>query len=514
MKQDVSAPTEIRTLSVRALFKDILHGSGLYSITVFGPVAASLILMPITTRYLTRADYSITDLLERVSIVVALLLGVNFSAALGYFYLREDRRRVVTTTVLGATALGIGAALISVPFAGGVSRLVFPNASAAPYLVLVFATIPVGFLLEALFAWLRVENRPGIFTLAALLRVGLTVAGIGALVGVLKLHVWGVLYTSVIAQLATVLYLLVYGARRGRLSLGVRKFDARLFGRMAKFALYLGFGGLAMFIIHFGDRFILPHYRSFDELGIYSLAYKIGMLLSAAYASFNTYWSAQVFQVMQREDSEEMFSRIFTYVFLGLSFGALGLLVCARPALRIMAAPAFQGAAALVPVIVLAYYIRCIGDFLRCLFLAAGRPAYDAACNWLGALVCLGGYFGLIPKFGMWGAAFATVGAFTFIGIVAAVWTYRLKPYRVEGGRIAKVATALAASALIYAIVPAHSLAAEAGLAALAMAVFPATLWLLRLPTAGELETSREAIRRIRERFRAPAVECAASDPV
>ena len=82
----------------RSLFKSMLQGSTLYTIAFFGQRVASLVLLPITTRYLTPSDYGITDLLEQVSAVVSLhnilaaLLVIN--AALSLFYhLATERMR-------------------------------------------------------------------------------------------------------------------------------------------------------------------------------------------------------------------------------------------------------------------------------------------------------------------------------------------------------------------------------------------------------------------------------------
>jgi O-antigen/teichoic acid export membrane protein len=185
---------------------------------------------------------------------------------------------------------------------------------------------------------------------------------------------------------------------------------------------------------------------------------------------------------------------MFTYVVLGLSWAGLVLVVCARPVLRIMVAPAFQDAAALVPVIVLAYFIRALGDFLRTLFLVVGRPGYDAITNWIGALVCLACYWALIPKFGIWGAAIATVIAFAMIAAMSAVWVYRVQPYRIEAGRLAKVGTALTVAILPWFVLSASSLPAQIGIAAASLAMFPAALWVLRFATPGELQDGRAAV--------------------
>ena len=39
----------------------------------------------------------------------------------------------------------------------------------------------------------------------------------------------------------------------------------------------IGLGGVAMLVIHYGDRFFLQRSASLADVGIYSLAYKLGM---------------------------------------------------------------------------------------------------------------------------------------------------------------------------------------------------------------------------------------------
>lgn len=479
--------------SFRSLFNDILKSSSIYSVPLIAQRLASVILLPITTRYLTPADYGVLELLEQTGVILTVLLGGNFGWAIGYFHAKADsseaRSRVVTTSILGAAMLGAAASLVCAPFAGLASHLLFGGGMASAFLLAQFLAFAPTFTLEALLCWLRVADRRAMYVIGCLLRIALTVVGTLVLVAGLKLRVWGVLGTSLGALTLTMILLAVYCFRVQR-----TVFDARLFVRMAKFAAPIGLSSMAMFVVHFGDRFVLPHYRPMAELGIYALAYKLGSLLSSVYSPFLNYWNAQVFAIMKRDDAEAVFARLLTYVVLSISFCALGLAVCARPALTILAAPAFRGGAALVPVIVAAYFMRAIGDFVRCLFLAAGRPGFDAVCNWIGAAACAAGYLLLIPRYGMWGAAFATAGAFFVICVVSVVWTYRLRRYQVEGGRLAKIGFALAAAMVPQALLPMAGLPGQIASAALSLSLFPLALWLARFPTRGELDGGRTAI--------------------
>jgi O-antigen/teichoic acid export membrane protein len=492
-------PGKNEASSPRAVFKNILQGSGIYSLAIIAPNLVSVVMLPIITRHLNSAEYGILDLLQQVSIVLSLLLGAGFSSALGYFYFEaepgDNRRRVVGTTAAGSAALGAIAGLICWPFAGALSRLVFRTDSAHIYLLLVFATMPLGFLGETLLSWLRVENRPGAYLAVSLLRLVVTVASILLFIVTLGLRVWGMLFSSAITIGLTACCLAVYCIRVVRPT-----FDRQLFVRMAKFSAPIGFGGVAVFIMNFGDRLMLPRFVTFDQLGLYALAYKIGMLISFLYGSFHVYWSAQVYNLLRHQDWEIIFARTATYVIAGLAFCGLGLTVFARPILQILVAPPFQPAAALVPVIVAAYCFKALGDFLRCLFIAHGRPACDAISNWIGAAICVAAYAILIPPFGIWGAATATLVAFAAMAAISTIWTYRISHWKLEAGRLVKTGAALGVALVPFLLQSGSSLSGQVGAAALSIIVFPAVLLLARFFTPGEFEVLRTALQSVRRR--------------
>ena len=471
----------------------MLQGTSVYTLAFVGQRLASLILLPITTRFLTTSEYGVGDLVEQISGVMGILLGLYYSSALGYFYFKaesdEERRSVVWTSLLGAGLIGAMASVLCLPLAGTASRLVFGSDMAVGYLWVAFLLFGPGFFLEALFSWLRVADRQGMYVVGALFRVAITILGMVMLVAVFRLRVWGVLWTSAAAILLTALLLGWNCFRIHRPS-----FDLQLFIRMAKFTAPIGLTGTASFVINTGDRLILPHYVPLGQVGIYVLAYKLGMLVSMVFSSFGSYWGAQAFQIMKRDDADSVFARLFSYVVLGVAFCGLGIVVAARPALTILAAPAFRGAAAIVPLIVAAYCIRSIGDFLRVLFVVAGRTGSEAICTWMGAAICIAGYLILIPRYGIWGAAAATNLAFLALTAVTAAWTYRLRPYRVQAKRLSKIGIALVAGLGLYLLLPPGSLPQQIGVATLSVAIFPLMLWLLRFPTAGELQVCRSAL--------------------
>src|SRR5690606_13548212 len=92
---------------------------------------------------------------------------------------------------------------------------------------------------------------------------------------VLNQGVIGVLYTQVISATIFTTYLLWLTFRET--SLGFSGVQARL---MLAFGLPLIPSSLGMFVINYGDRYFLKHFTTLAEVGVYSLGFKFGYMLS------------------------------------------------------------------------------------------------------------------------------------------------------------------------------------------------------------------------------------------
>jgi O-antigen/teichoic acid export membrane protein len=480
---------------LRNVFIDILRSSSLYAVVPVGQRLASVLLLPVYTRLLTPSDYGTIELLVQTMYVLGALLGGAFSFALGYHYFQKSsvewRKSVASTCILGSAMIGVPGMALGLSLCAPLSVSVFRSPALAPYFRILFVTMAVDFILEAIMQWLRVEDRPAVFVTASLFRLGLTLACTPLLLIVFHMGVAGVFVSNLIAVSVTTAPLVFYSFR----SLGLR-FQAGVFLRMLRFSFPLALTGMAVLVMDFGNRFILERYHTLADVGLYGLANKFGMLMALIYGTFQSYWNAQVYQILRREDGDVAFARVCTYLVMVLSWCALGLIFLAGPVLRILTTPAFQSAVLIVPLVVAAYFVRGIGDLFRSLFLVENHPGFDTACNWLGAAVCFAAYFLLIPRFGTSGAAGATLIAFLGIGVLAIVWVGRLRPLRVEASRLTRIGGVAGFLVWLFFFVPVPGrLGLQISWAVLLLASYPLLLVVLRFPTEGEYSQLRSAYR-------------------
>lgn len=448
--------------------------------------ALSFLMLPVYTRYLTPADYGVVGLIEITLDVIAIMGGSQLVAGIYRFYHkadRERRRREVVATAL--VALGVSymtVATLAFAAAPLLSRLVFGSGVHTGLVRL--AAVSLGFqaLLLVPLAYARVRDRSVLFVgvnaaklvLAALLNVLFIV--------VLRMGPAGVFASSAITSAVVGTAMTVWLVRR------VGMHPTRAAARdLVRYGLPLVATQFATFAATFGDRFFLEKTAGTAEVGIYNLAYQFGFLLAVVgFLPFDQVWGPKRFEIASRPDRDSLLARGFIYANVLLLTTAVGIVLFVEPVLGVMSDPAFHGAAALVPVILIAYVLQSWAKAQDIGILVSERTSFITIANWSAALMALAGYALLVPRFHGWGAAWATVVAFALRYVLTyrfsqAIWpvAYRWEPVL----RLLGLAVAVSAAALLLpdmALLP--GLAARFAL----LALYAAALWYLGVVTPGE----------------------------
>lgn len=421
------------------MFREILRKSAAYSVPIFASRAIALAMLPIYTRYLSPADYGVMELLDVTVNVIGLVAGSRLGQALFYFYFavegEEARKTCISTTLLATALVGAALALAAFPASGALSSLVFGSARYASFLRLALGTFACSLVLESGYCWMRMIGRSGQYVRATLANLGISLClGVVLLVG-FGMGLKGLLIAGLMASASVAAYVLWSALAQN----GVR-LDRHLLRRVFVYSLPLGVSGLSVFLIHYGDRIFLRSQVTLSQIGIYSLAYKLGMAISFLHAPFFLHWMARVSAVVRSPDGRRVYIKTLTYLTVVLTSAVVFLAVFARPLVSLLTTPAFHSAAELAPWIGLAYLFRALGAHLQGIFTAEGKPNAELRANGLGSIVCLIAYATLIPLFKLWGAVAATLIAF-FVILVYTFWeAQRLRHFRFEYRRLVKIA--------------------------------------------------------------------------
>jgi O-antigen/teichoic acid export membrane protein len=458
--------------TTNSILKPFLKSTAVYSVSIVASKMAGFVLLPLYTRYLTTTDYGVLELMELTLFVVSTLFGMRLGDGLMYYYAKAETPRdsasVVTSSLLGGLALGAAGALLGYLAAPLVSALVFNSTQYTGFFRLIFCNFALALPVEVGFCYIRALDRSVVYMVASLAQLGLSIASNVYVLTALHAGISGLLWAKLATSTLMLAGTLIYGFSQIRFS-----WHLKTFVLLVRYSAPLGIGGLGFLIIHYGDRFVLQHYVTLAQVGIYALAYKLGMLVSYFGMPFELYWSAQKYNLVRGAEGDKLFVRVCTYQALCLGFVVVGLSLFSEPMLHVMVAPAYWPAAQYVPWIAFAYWIRMIGSHFRNVFFLQAETQRDAAVIWSSALVCIVAYALLIPRYQLWGAVIATCGAFGVMLVIALWQANQVRRFQYEYTRLAGVCFAIVGTVALYSISRPHAVWSQVGYAACLCLLYP-----------------------------------------
>ncbi|HEX8904454.1 MAG TPA: oligosaccharide flippase family protein, partial [Longimicrobiaceae bacterium] len=397
---------------------------------------ASFLMLPIYTRYLTTSDYGVLELLGMTIDVIGMIAGVGLAAAVFKFHseleTEAERRRLLSTAAIGMLALALATSLVGAALAGLLNQVVFKGAQNPLYFRVFFLIYFLQAATAPALILLRIRERSLAFVAVNLAKLVLSLALNIYFVVVRRMGVEGVLASTTLVNGVLGIGLAAYTFR----SVGF-SFSLPRFRQLTAFGAPLVVVSLGSFVLTFSDRYFLNWFADTGSVGVYALAYRFTFMLSTlTVVPFSQIWEPRRFEVAKRPDAGDVYRRMFVYYSMALVGGATLMTAVIRDVLAIMVAPEFLGAYRVVPLILIATVLQqwaayaCVGLYLR------SRTNLLAWASVIAVVVTLLLNALLIPRWGIMGAAWATVGAY----VVRFVFTYAFSqahyPIRYPWGRV------------------------------------------------------------------------------
>jgi O-antigen/teichoic acid export membrane protein len=406
-------------MSASSSKKIISHGS-IYLLGSILQRCVSFVMLPIYTRCLTPADYGTIELLSMVLDFVGIMLGLRVGQAIFRFYEKydniQDKNEVITTSMYLVALLNLSGIFLIVLSAKPLTYFVFGDYDNAFWLILFsFTLLGQGFM-EIPMTFLRAQQKPWLYVTFSVLKLALQLGLNIYFVVVQDLHVAGVIYSALFSSAIMIIILGAYTFIHTGWRASVVKAK-----QLVSFSLPLVLTGMISFYITFGDRYFLRLLGSLAEVGVYSVGYKFGFLLTFIVAGpFNNIWDSEKYKINRKENAREEYRRIFLGYNLVLFLVVVGISVFVKDLLKIMSAPAFWPAANIVPIVLAAYVTNIWAGFTNLGVMLEQKTIEITYGTLMAAAVVTAAYLILIPHFGAMGAAWASLLAFG----TRFVWVY------------------------------------------------------------------------------------------
>ncbi|MBI3112319.1 MAG: flippase [Ignavibacteriales bacterium] len=412
----------------------------------------NFLLVPFYTNYLLPSEYGVVATLYAYIAFMVIVYGYGMEAAYMRFVSPSepgDTKRNFSTpflSLLVTSALFSLVIHLSADSVAGWIEIGEEHADLVRYAgwILFFDT-----LVAIPYASLRMEHKALKFAGLRVLNIVSNIAlNILFIVG-MDMKADGVFLANLLAMMIS--FILLFRTVMARLTIS---FSRGLYRDLLKFGLpYVpaGIAGAAMQVI---DRPILKMLTNDATVGVYQANYRLGVLMMLVVGMFDYAWRPFFLQHAKDEDAKELFAKVFTYFVALMLFILVSVSLFVEDLVRIQVFgkyfihPDYWGGLTIVPIILLSYvFTGAYVNFVVGIYLEKKTKVLPYVTG-AGAIVNVLVNFWSIPRYGMMGAAFATLASYVVMAAGMYIASQQVYPMRYEWSRILRLA---AVAAVVFA---------------------------------------------------------------
>jgi len=437
------------------MFKDIIRltkHSAVYGIGNILSRSLSFLLLPLYSNVLPTAEYG------KVGILFAYLAFFNVIFLYGLdttflrFYILKDEnndpKETFSTAFISLFVTNILFCSLIFIFSGNIAYFILESENLKNLIQLAIIIIFFDTLSVLPFLILRAEERSKQFVLLKFITIAVNLLLNIYLVAVIKMGIKGIFLSNAVSSCLSLILVFNIILTKFRF-----RFSRKLYSVMLKFALPYIFPGISIICMEVIDREIIKRILGFEENGIYSAAYKLGMFMSLIVASFRFAWHPFFLSIANREDAKRIYAKILTY-FLYITLWAflvisvfINLLVKIRIKSFTLLGQEYWSGINIIPYVLFAYILYGVYvNFIIGIYLKK-KSGYLPYITGISALTNILLNIVLIPRIGILGAAIATTFSYGVMALILYFLVQRIYYIQYEWIRIVKL---LCVTALLF----------------------------------------------------------------
>ncbi|WP_409068934.1 oligosaccharide flippase family protein [Clostridium sp. FAM 1755] len=190
------------------------------------------------------------------------------------------------------------------------------------------------------------------------------------------------------------------------------KLNNALINKMFRFGLPLIPASVIVWFLNSMDKIAMRQWSSFEEIGLYSVAFKIVTVVSIVQSAFCTFWTPTAFRWYEENVEGEKFIKVSNMLMCFMNFMFVGIILFKDLIIKIFKA-SYAGSAPIVPFLLLLPIMYTVSES-TCLGISFSRKtSYNIIVSLIAAVVNYILNYLLVPKYGALGASIATGIAYT-----------------------------------------------------------------------------------------------------
>lgn len=392
----------------------LLKNTGSILLGQFASKILTYLLLPIYTYILTTEEYGTYDLLTTTISLIIPIITLDIAEACFRFALDEnyDKKEIFS--------IGFYICL----FSAIIAVILYPLLTVIPifseyYVFFAFLLVNNAFQ-SFLMQFIKGCQRVKLYSLVGVINTILLLSL--NLLFLLVLH-WGLIgyFLAYIISSFLVNIIILFSIKFYKYLISPLKINHNNVKKLLKYSVPMMPNSVCWWVSNASDRYMLQYIIGTSELGIYSVSYKIPTILSVVSSIFLSAWSISAVEDFGTETSKKMYSNIYNSFFCAVSLVTSLLVLLAKPIATVLFQKDFFVAWKCSIFLLFAFLFNSLSSFLGSIYISAKKTNMLFFSTLVSAIVNIILNLVMIPKWGIYGAAIATLISYFFVWVVRAV---------------------------------------------------------------------------------------------
>ena len=419
----------------KSSYKKLLSNTLVFAVGSFSSKVLVLLLIPIYTSHLSRAELGVTDVLTQIANWMIPLATMTISEAIIRFGLDKayDKKKVFT---LGNLVCGFGMAVFAVllpivSFTGLADKYI------GGYSLLLFLYVFMSGVKTLYTTFVRAMERVKLFALAGIIGTFFTLFFTAMFYIVLPQDFLGrgtgiqkYLLATILADLITTVFV-TFAAKLWRY-IDFKDLDRELLQTMLQYSVPLIPAQLLWLITNSSDSFMTTHYLGSARNGILAAAYKIPNIVATVYMMFGQAWNMSAITENDSDSRDRFYENVFDFNQSLLYILAGGCMLIIQPLTHLMIGREFQECVRYSPILIYSTIFSCFTTFMGSIYLASRKTRRSLFTSLVSGIINVGLNVILIPRIGLYGPPLSTVASYVTVFIIRAVDSRKLVPFKMD----------------------------------------------------------------------------------
>ena len=381
----------------------LLKNIALFSLSSLVPKLFSMLIVPVYTSCLTTAEYGIAELITTTATLFIPLFTLGIQDAVMRYSLDESYpKEQVLSIAFRILTVGSCIILVGTITAGFLS---LPNLKPS-YLVFFFLTYLSIAFNNVISRFCRGIDRVDALTESSIVNSVITLTCNLLFLLVFERGLNGYLLAGALGSIASTVYCFVRTKLHRYLT---RQYSAEIQREMISYSAPLIFSAMAWWFNGALDRYVLTWCCGVTVSGIYAVSFKIPNLFAILQSVFSQAWSISAVKEFDPEDKDHFISSVYNLLNAAMILLCSLLLIMNIPMAAFLYSNEFFEAWKYTPPLLLSLVFCAVSLFIGNIFLAVKDTRTLSVSTILSALVNIVGNLCMIPLWGAYGAAIATL---------------------------------------------------------------------------------------------------------